>query len=152
MAYKHHDLPKRSDPEYDKLYRKKMKEFGKYKEYYKKYAKKKLEENPNYWSEIYDKEKAKKYREENRPMLMEKNWISKGIIDMSYDKYLIELENQQGKCKICEKEMVLPHVDHDHNTGKYRGLLCVACNNGLGTYDKMKDKFEIYLTIQESSK
>lgn len=145
MAYKHHDLPKRSDPNYGRLYREKMKENEKYKEYYKEYNRKKLKENPNYWKEKYDKEKALKYRQENRPMLMEKNWLSKGIVDMTYEKYLLEFEKQQGKCKICDKEMTLPHVDHDHNTGKYRGLLCVACNNGLGIYEKMKDKFEKYL-------
>jgi hypothetical protein len=145
MSYKHHDLTKRSDPNYDRLYREKLKESGEYKKYYKKYREKKKEEDPEYWSKRYDKEKARKYREENKAILMEKHWLSKGIVDMTYNKYLHELETQQRRCKICDKEMQLPHVDHDHNTGKYRGLLCVACNNGLGIYEKMKSKFEKYL-------
>lgn len=145
MGYKHKDLPKRSDPNYNRLYSQKMKESGKTKAYHKEYIKRKLEENPNYWSERYDKEKEREYREKNRPALMEQNWKYKGIVDMTYDRYLSELDKQNGKCKICEKEMKTPHVDHDHVTGKYRGLLCVFCNNGLGIYEKYKQRFECYL-------
>jgi len=37
----------------------------------------------------------------------------------------------EGKCAICEQEMKLV-VDHDHLTGKARGMLCSACNSGIG--------------------
>lgn len=39
-----------------------------------------------------------------------------------------------GVCFICEKQMEQPCIDHDHSTGLVRGLLCRACNNGLGNF------------------
>ncbi len=43
------------------------------------------------------------------------------------------LEGQDGKCLICEKPAP-EHVDHDHETGKVRGILCFNCNQGLGNF------------------
>ena len=38
-----------------------------------------------------------------------------------------------GRCEICKNEFDrTPHIDHDHETGKPRGLLCGKCNMGLG--------------------
>jgi hypothetical protein len=41
------------------------------------------------------------------------------------------LSNQIGACKICSKETKL-YVDHNHTTGKVRGLICNNCNTVLG--------------------
>lgn len=51
----------------------------------------------------------------------------------------------RGRCGICGCEMEMPSqqrgqalnvvaLDHDHNTGRIRGLLCNACNKGLGMF------------------
>ncbi|MPZ70301.1 MAG: recombinase [Actinobacteria bacterium] len=41
---------------------------------------------------------------------------------------------QQGGCAICGSPKAT-HVDHDHRTGRVRGVLCFNCNNALGHFD-----------------
>jgi hypothetical protein len=47
---------------------------------------------------------------------------------------------EKGKCDICKEPLVLGKsgfaIDHDHKTGKTRGILCARCNLVLG---KIKD-------------
>jgi Recombination endonuclease VII len=63
----------------------------------------------------------------------------------AYYKFSIEdynklLKEQNGKCKICgrtdpgRKGSVRLCVDHDHNTGIVRGLLCYRCNIAIGSF------------------
>jgi hypothetical protein len=40
-------------------------------------------------------------------------------------------EYRCGLCQLCGRKAVL-NYDHDHNTGAFRGWLCVTCNSGLG--------------------
>ena len=49
------------------------------------------------------------------------------------ESYTAMVEVQQSRCAICS-ELVngVLHVDHDHFTGKVRGLLCGPCNRLLG--------------------
>lgn len=42
------------------------------------------------------------------------------------------LEQQANLCDICREPMTTPHVDHDHETGRVRGLLCGDCNTAIG--------------------
>jgi hypothetical protein len=57
-----------------------------------------------------------------------------GISLEDYDRLLAE---QHGGCAICgdpPEPGTHLHVDHDHEDGRVRGLLCVRCNNGLGQF------------------
>jgi len=68
-----------------------------------------------------------------------------GISVEQYEAMLIE---QCGKCDICDVEMgpgINPNVDHCHETGAVRGLLCNQCNQGLGY---AKDSIEILQNMQ----
>jgi len=57
------------------------------------------------------------------------------ITKVDYEKMM---EEQKGKCLICGRDfdkIYFPqntHIDHDHKTGKVRGLLCNNCNVILG--------------------
>lgn len=58
---------------------------------------------------------------------------------ITYDDYLIIYENQNRCCAICKNELHLGtvnglYVDHEHSTGKIRGLLCPNCNTALGKF------------------
>jgi len=49
------------------------------------------------------------------------------------DAALAELKATTHECVICGDETKLV-VDHDHVTGKVRGMLCNHCNRGLGHF------------------
>jgi len=53
--------------------------------------------------------------------------------DVISNEDLISLKTTTTQCVICGSEEKLV-VDHDHATGKIRGLLCNHCNRGLGHF------------------
>lgn len=70
-------------------------------------------------------------------------------------KYNISMEDfeelfhrQEGRCAICgsdgsnHKKYNRLVVDHNHTTGKVRGLLCFSCNVGLGSFQDNSDILE----------
>lgn len=42
---------------------------------------------------------------------------------------------QGGQCAVCKKPIEKFHIDHNHNTGAVRGLLCHRCNVRIGGWD-----------------
>ena len=58
-----------------------------------------------------------------------------GLTPADYDWMLA---GQGGGCAICGEpapDGQSLHVDHCHDTGRVRGLLCFNCNAGLGMFD-----------------
>ena len=60
--------------------------------------------------------------------------FSQGYRKLSLKNYSKEYKKQNGKCLICNKETKL-FQDHCHKSLKYRGLLCIKCNIGLGQFN-----------------
>lgn len=55
---------------------------------------------------------------------------------LTLEDYGALYEAQDGLCAICRGDMPFHDlvVDHDHRTGIVRGILCKACNSGLGFF------------------
>ena len=76
-----------------------------------------------------------------------RSWQRRGILNerglpfelVDYDRWY---QIQQGRCKICKKHSTEFKrnlaADHNHETGIIRGLLCLNCNRGLGSFQEDK--------------
>jgi hypothetical protein len=120
------------------------------KAYKKQYDEKNKEHNKLY--RIAHRAEKKKYNDNNREHLTEcqkinrtnniekyrikeKNYNLKKNYGINIDQYNEMLKKQKNKCAICHNEfkpMKNTHVDHNHITGKVRGLLCTKCNSSIG--------------------
>jgi hypothetical protein len=72
-----------------------------------------------------------------------------GITLEQYDEML---RAQGGGCGICGQPpsaRISLHVDHDHRTGRVRGLLCFKHNNALGDFDDDPDLLRAALRYVE---
>ena len=74
------------------------------------------------------------------------NWVTagrrlrrRGATQQMYDALY---EAQKGCCALCnepEEKFAWLCIDHDHDTGRIRGLLCPNCNRGLGLLQDRPD-------------
>jgi len=75
----------------------------------------------------------------------ERGWRRKGIKNYTYKDYISMYKEQNGNCAICNNSMEISttrdselsvrrvaNVDHNHDTGKVRALLCNDCNKMVG--------------------
>jgi hypothetical protein len=53
---------------------------------------------------------------------------------ISLNEYNEMVNSQDSKCAICCETIDVLYVDHDHDTGAVRELLCSSCNKGLGHF------------------
>ena len=93
------------------------------------------------------REVSRMWRIENpeRSKLSVRNATLKKKYGIGIEEYNILLEEQNFGCAICESTDTKVswstnlHVDHDHDTGAIRGLLCQACNTSLGKMNNNPD-------------
>ena len=71
----------------------------------------------------------------------QRRWKLKALYGITPEEYDQILDGQNGCCALClsphGKERL--HIDHYHVTGVVRGLLCQACNTGLGKFKEDPD-------------
>lgn len=96
------------------------------------------------------REKNKEYRRKNALRAADLRFQNTHKISLEiYESLLLK---QNHVCAICKQEEVLFDkksnkvrrlaVDHDHQTGKIRGLLCLRCNVSLGQFNDSVDILE----------
>jgi len=75
-----------------------------------------------------------------------RSWL-KNLYHMTLEDYEKMHEKQGGLCAVCRKPNDSGNrlgVDHNHETGAVRGLLCFKCNTALGLLD---DKAQLVLNL-----
>lgn len=83
---------------------------------------------------------SKRWKDNNEEAVYFK-WVTRKY-GITKQNYLTLWQAQGGLCSICETPLGVdkrPAVDHDHVTGKVRGLLCSKCNTGLGQFNDNPD-------------
>lgn len=74
---------------------------------------------------------------------------------LTIEQYEIKLSEQNGVCAICRRVCATNRnlsVDHDHQTQKVRGLLCVKCNTMIGLADDLSERLLLAAQYLESWK
>lgn len=75
---------------------------------------------------------------------------------ITYEEYKLYLDKQSCKCAICSVHQdELPrglYIDHNHDTGEVRGLLCNNCNTALGMLKENVDLFNKAIEYLEINK
>ena len=82
------------------------------------------------------KKTAKTWYKKNREAIGARNRAKR--TGCTPEIYNAKFQKQKGRCAICgrhqsefKKQLA---IDHDHETGELRDLLCGTCNNGLGCF------------------
>jgi hypothetical protein len=112
---------------------------GHCKECQSKRAKEKRQSDPEYRARC--NEKSRQYRKTNREQTRasQRNAYLKWKYGITTEDYNSLMQSQKGACAICkapESSWGKFAVDHCHQTGRVRGLLCFNCNTSIG---KMND-------------
>jgi hypothetical protein len=95
-------------------------------------------------------EAGKRYYQENKEAFKARarrsRWMREyGLTEADYARMLAD---QNGVCAICggtdpgDGRYGFFSVDHDHATGKIRGLLCSICNTTLGKFKDDASRFD----------
>ena len=88
--------------------------------------------------ERYDAAKAAERKVKDKEQSVRSNFkLRLRKFGVSEEKHRLMVQEQDGCCAICGVRVDDPmslHIDHCHESGHVRGLLCGGCNTGLGHF------------------
>ena len=100
----------------------------------------KWKEDSNYYQS--NRDAILQYKRDSYCPIAKKNYNLQHKYDITLDDFMSMLKAQQEKCKVCLRDIIMfagrkskkngAVVDHDHLTGRVRGLLCHSCNRAIG--------------------
>lgn len=112
----------------------------------------------------HNREMQRRWRERNPERVAEyqrrhkERWDANGL--WGYYEYGLTLEQrraleavQDHACPLCGRLLKghRPQIDHDHATGKVRGILCGSCNARLGWYESRIEQVAAYLAAPSAT-
>lgn len=61
--------------------------------------------------------------------------------NISVSEFMSVYNEQDCSCAICKKEISIEDsaIDHNHDSGEFRGVLCKTCNRALGMFSDNPD-------------
>lgn len=81
-----------------------------------------------------------------------RKFVLKKRYGLTPEQFIKLSDSQGGLCAICKRIMNGICIDHDHETGKVRGLLCRNCNTGLGMFEENIEFLRLCITYIEKHK
>lgn len=107
--------------------------------YSKAYHRKRYDTDPAFVASL--RKRAQEWRVTNLERARNADYLrhTQRNFGMSHGEYTDRVAAQGNACAICRQAAAVTtkprlHVDHNHTTGKTRGLLCHWCNAGLGQF------------------
>lgn len=61
-------------------------------------------------------------------------------VGLTKEDYIAKIAASNGLCECCGEPYAKPSVDHCHTSGIIRGVLCQACNSGIGQFKNSADR------------
>ena len=102
----------------------------------------------NYYDpEVYRYQKWYRKKFSVKRSKVQRNCYLKKTYGITQIEYTSLLQKQHGVCKICKTKRIFTKrlaIDHNHKTGKIRGILCFWCNTKLGWFERYKKSILLY--------
>jgi len=109
----------------------------------------------HYCKKCLSDQKKKRYKTNLEYRTRRKSYQIQRKYGLTENDILSMIKGQDNKCEICDKEFKsrrTTFIDHNHTTGKVRGLLCPKCNNLLSAcYDNIDILKSAILYIEKTA-